>query len=390
MTASLDPKDMLPGVHRVKKRGNGKVTEHWYAWRGGPSILKVSARGDDELARLVATAAPAAIVAFQDLGKPKGDSVTLHGLITRYLLALEAMPGAPRTKRDLRKHLDKVRDQLGKLEIRALESKRARLVLTTWRDKFKETPKTADELFGALSKVISWAVDRGEVALNPIKDVEGLYHAPDRSDIIWEPHHLDMLLKHAAKAFHDLVMVAVNTGLRLGDLRRVPWTAVGEDAIVFQTGKSRGRRTIVVPITDELRDILAAIPRVDSVMILNSARGRPWSEAGVESAIQRAKRDALEEARERHGADAKTDIEHRRVHDFRGTAATNFIRAGLFDDDIAEVLGWKKERVAEIRKRYVSGQEIGLAIVRRMRENKARAEAVNRPVNPAQTGPGGR
>ena len=60
----------------------------------------------------------------------------------------------------------------------------------------------------------------------------------------------------------------------------------------------------------------------------------------------------------------------------RGTAATNYIRAGLDDADIAVILGWKSERVAEIRRRYVSGQEIGLAIVRRMKENKARAAAV--------------
>jgi integrase len=366
---------MLPGLHRVKKRKAGQVTEYWYAWRGGPQILKVSARGDDELARLIAAAAPAAITAFREAGSNNADKVTLFGLITRYLIALEAMPGAPRTKSDLRKYLDKVREGLGKMEIRALESKRARHVLITWRDKHKATPKTADELLGALSKVIAWAVDRGEVSANPIESVEGLYTPPDRSEIIWEAHHLELLLAHTTPAFANLVQLAVHTGIRLGDIRKLTWSAVGDDAIVFQTGKSNRKRTVVIPITDPLRDILAAIPRGDSVTVLNSSRGRPWTEAGAESAIQTAKRKALEKVQEQQGAEAKTGIEHLRIHDMRGTAATNFmVHGGLEDDDIAVILGWKRETVGEIRRRYISGQAIGLAIVRRMRENKARAQ----------------
>lgn len=380
MPASPTVAQMFPGVHRIRKRTPAGVSEYWYAWRGGPQILKATAKNDGALLLAVARETPAAAQRFEAIRRPR-ESVTLYGLITRYLDALEDMKGAPRTKSDRRKHLDRVRTDIGHLEVAALDAKGARKVLVDWRNGYKATPKTADELMGALAKVIKWAMDQGEVHHNPIADVERLYHV-DRAEIIWEPHHLELLLKHSAKEFADFVQMAVNTGMRLADLRRVPWSAVGEEAIIFQTGKSRGRRTIVVPMTDALRDVLAVIPRRDtSLTILNSARGRPWSEAGVESALQRAKRDALAEARKRYGPEAKSDIEHRRIHDFRGTAATNFIRAGLDDRDIAEVLGWKADRVAEIRRRYVSGQEIGLAIARRLRENKARAESVNRPVN---------
>lgn len=386
LTASLAVAEMIPGAHRVKKRKADGVTEYWYAWRGGPQILKVTARGDQELATLVAQAAPEALRRFAEAATPKGDTVTLYGLITRYLIALEAMPGAPRTKNDIRKYLDKVREDIGELELRALESKRARSVLIAWRDRYKATPKTADERLGALSKVISWAVDRGEIGTNPVRDVEGLYTPPDRSTLIWEPDHLDILLHDAAEDFRDFADVATHSGLRNADLRRLPRSAVGPDAIVFQTGKSNRRRTVVIPITDAFRPILDRIlaRRQDkSTTLLNSSRGRPWTEAGIESAIQRHKKAALVRAQTRHGPSATTGIEHLRIHDMRGTAATNFIRAGLMDDDIAVILGWSSEQVGEIRRRYVSGQEIGLAIVRRMRENKARAEAVNRPVNPA-------
>lgn len=371
---------MLPGLHRVRARSKSSVTEYWYAWRGGPQIMKVKGRSDAEVDRLVSEQAAEAVRAHQ--AKPTGDKVTLYGLITRYLEGLDDMPGADRTKRDLRTYLDKVRTELGELELKALQASGARRFLIDWRDGFKATPKVADERMKALSKVISWAVDRGELTSNPIEGVDGLYTPPNRAELIWEPHQLETLLHKGDRDFIDFVEVACHTGLRLGDLREIPLNAVVKDkkigdAIVFQTGKSNRRRTAVVPITDELRVILQRVVaqhRGKATTLLASSRGYPWSEAGLEAAIQRHRERALERAQER--GEQTSGIEGLRIHDMRGTAATNYIRAGLDDADIAVILGWKSERVAEIRRRYVSGQEIGLAIVRRMKENKARAAAV--------------
>lgn len=370
LTDSLRVRDVLAGVHRITKRSPGKVTAYWYAWRGGPRILNVSAKSDAELTKAIARATPDACEAYKAASGRGGDSITLYGLITRYLTAMEALDLADRTKADRRKHLDKVRADIGRMELKAIDSKRARKVLVDWRNRYKATPKTADELLGALSKVIDWGIDQGDIHKNPVKDVASLYAPPDRSEIIWEPHHLEAIRPHCDERFWEFVQVATLTGLRLGDLRRLPWASVGEDAIVFQTGKSNKRRTVVVPMTEALRDVLDAIPRSPkSMTVLNSRRQLPWSEPGLESALQRAR--------------AASGIEGLRIHDMRGTAATHFIREGLDDRDIATVLGWEEKRVAEIRRRYVSGQEIGLAIARRLRQNKARAGSVNLSVNRA-------
>lgn len=371
--SKLDASAMLPGLHRVRNRSKAAVTEYWYAWRGGPQILKVKGRSDAEVDRLVSEQASGAVEAYKAKTSPLNDTITLHGLITRFLVALEDMPGADRTKADLRKYLDKVRTDLGLMEIKALEARGARKVLIDWRNRYKATPKVADERMNALNKVIKWAIDGGELAFNPIDGVEPLYVPPDRSEIIWEPHHLAILLEDADQEFRDFVDVACHGGLRSSDNRIVPLKAVGHDAIVFQTGKSNRRRTVVVPITDEFRVILAGIinrHRGETDTLLASSLGETWSEAGIGSAMRRHKLRALERARAKHGPKATSGIEHLRIHDMRGTAATNFIRAGLGDDDIATILGWKEAQVAEIRRRYVSGQEIGLAIVQRMKANK--------------------
>jgi hypothetical protein len=48
--------------------------------------------------------------------------------------------------------------------------------------------------------------------------------------------------------------------------------------------------------------------------------------------------------------------------------------------DIATIMGWKPEQVREIRKRYVSAEEIGRAMVRRILESKPSTESAKEAV----------
>ena len=132
---------------------------------------------------------------------------------------------------------------------------------------------------------------------------------------------------------------------------------MGEDAISFQTSKSNRRVTAVIPILTATQRLLGEIARHDSMTVLNSSRSRPWTESGLNTAFQRAKQDA--------------EIEELRFHDLRGTAATYFVKAGLVDADVATILGWNTSRIDQIKKRYVSADATGRAILDRM--NRAAA-----------------
>ncbi len=367
--------DVLPGAHRiVRPRPDGGVTAYWYAWRGGPQILKVTAASDVLLQREIARALPDAIAAYRAERTPSADRKYLYSLITRYLESAEFANCAPRTQRDRRKQLDRVRTELGEMELVAFEAKKARTTLIGWRDKFKATPKTADDLLGALSLVLSWAVDRGEIRTNPVKGFPRIYHV-DRADVIWTPENLETIRPHCAPELDHAIRLAVLTGLRQGDLLKVTWAAVREDTIVWQTAKSRRRRTAAIPITDELRALLNEIPRCDSVTILNSSRKRPWTQDGLNSAIQRAKADAKDAAVKSSGdPEARTGLEDLRWHDLRGTAATNFIRAGVELAEVATIMGWEPGKVREIGLRYVTYEEFGKAVAARMQRNTAATE----------------
>lgn len=346
---------MLPGAHRVRaKLAGGRVGEYWYAWRGGPRILAVQARSDAELSRKVAEATPAALEAFKAFVTPAAPHDFLSGLITRYLDSAEYKRLAPRTKRDIRTHLDFVRGQLGEMEVKALGADGARGVLISWRDQFKDTPRTADHRLDCLSKVTRWAYDRGEIARNPLDHFSRLYKA-NRADIIWTMSDLATLFRGQPAPFRTAVLLAALTGLRLGDLVRLNWRDIGKDAITLTTAKTG--RTVTIPIRPSLRRLLAAIGRKDVGAVLTNSHGLPWTPGGLQTAMQRAKQ-------------GKLSIKNLRHHDLRGTGATWLVRAGLALSDVALVMGWKPDRVANIARRYVTSEEVAKGMLARLEKNK--------------------
>jgi integrase len=155
------------------------------------------------------------------------------------------------------------------------------------------------------------------------------------------------------------VDLAPHTGLRLSDVLRLSWSHVGEDAISLATGKSRGRREAIIPLYDDLRDVLARIPKVATTILTNSKR-RPWTSDGFGSSFHSAKKEAGLADKDLH------------FHDLRGTAATNFYIAGLSIRVIAEMLAWSEDEVERIIRRYVARGAATKDAVRQLNEARKR------------------
>ena len=348
----------MPKLAKVRIRNRSGVTEYWYAWRGGPRILKATASSDAALDAEIARIAPASIARYNELSNP-ANGEHIAALVVRYLKSPSYAALAPRSQVDRRKYLDLCRQKWGTLPIKALNSGKMRSVLIKWRNEFADTPKSADERLVAMSALLNWAHDYGEIETNVLANFPRIYRV-DRSSIIWTQADLDRLFAHADQNLRDAVELAIHTGARVGDLRTLTWSNVGHFGLTYQPAKGRWRKTAVIPITDELRALLNRIPRRRSVTILTSSRGLPWTEAGLSSAFQKAKRAA--------------GITGLRFHDLRGTAATKLMKAGLSLEDLATILGWSVETVREIARRYVSADVMAEGIITRWNHAKRAAE----------------
>lgn len=331
----------LKGLHIIK----GKRRTYVYAWRGGPLI-------NEELGTSAFHAAYNEAVATHRLP----DKKAFRSVVVRYRASSAYLDLAESTRQHWAPWLDRIADYFGSLRTAQFDrADKIRPIIRKWRSKYAATPRTADYGMQVLSRVLGFAVDTlGEIAANPCEGIKQLY-ASSRADIIWSDDDIAQLKKVCSEEIAAAVDLASHTGLRVSDLVKLAWSHVGQHAIVINTGKSRGRTQAIIPLYEELRLILARIPK-RSPMILTSSKERPWTTDGLGSSFNTAKHLAWPEGDNLH------------FHDLRGTAATKFYLAGLSEREIAEVMAWSEEDVSRIIRRYVSRTAAIEDRVRRLNE----------------------
>lgn len=338
---------------RVELKGIAKVTAkgrtYWYAWRGGPRL-----RGEP--------GSPEFHASYNEAieGRRTPDTGRFRGIVAAYRASKDYEKLANSTKKNWAKWLDRIADYFGDLSIRQFDRpEKIRPVIRRWRAQWEDKPRTADYAMQVLSCLLSYAVDPlGKISGNPCDGIKRLYRG-DRSEIIWTDSDIAEFKAACSPELGHAVDLAAYTGLRLGDLIRLAWSHVENDAIVLRTGKSRHRREAMIPLYDDLRAVLANIPKC-STTILTSTRRKPWTASGLSTAVQRAK------------ATAKWDERDLHFHDLRGTAATKFYIGGLSVRVIAEVMAWEEDTVEKIIRRYVGRQAATKALIAQLNTAKQR------------------
>jgi integrase len=334
----------LKGIARVTAKGR----TYWYAWRGGPRL-----RGEPGSPEFMASYNEA----IESRRTP--DSGRFKSLVVLYRASPDYTKKlADSTRANWSPWLDRIADYFGELRIAQFDRpEKIRPIIRRWRNQWADKPRTADYGMQVLSRVLSHAVDPlGKIAGNPCEGIKQLYSS-DRSEIIWTDSDIAALKKTCSAEVAHAVDLAAHTGLRLSDVLRLSWSHVGEDAITFATGKSRGRREAIIPLYDDLRSVLARIPKRATAILTNSKR-RPWTPDGFGSSFNTAKKEAGIADKDLH------------FHDLRGTAATKFYIAGLPIRVIAEILAWSEDQVERIIRRYVARAAATKEAIRQL--NKAK------------------
>lgn len=323
----------LKHVHKV----TSKSRTYYYAWRGGPRL-----QGEP--------GTPEFMASYQEAWDHKKNSIqngTLDALVVRYRESADFRNLRPLTRRDMTKALDRVREEFGAMDLTAFEDIRMRQAILEWRDEWANNPRTADYMVGTLRRVLSFGKDRGLLGRNIAERIKPLYSV-NRSHIIWTEAEIDKLCRIASPEIEAAVRLASLTGLRRGDLLKLPWNAISEKSIVWRTSKTNA--PVFIPLLSEAQAILADLPRVGEI-VLTSQRRKPWSPDGFSTTFQKVK--------------SKAGIE-KRFHDLRGTAVTRFLMAGLTIDEVAMVVGWSRKNVEQISKRYVHRAAIAESILQRI------------------------
>ena len=330
----------LKGIAKTRAKGR----TYYYAWRGGPRL-----HGEPGSPEFMASYNEA----IESRRTPEPGR--FRSLVVLYKASSDYSKLADATREGWSPWLDRIAEYFGDLRIVQFDRpEKIRPAIRRWRSQWADKPRTADMALQVLSRVLSYAVDQGSIAGNPVEGIKRTYTG-DRSEIIWTDSDIAQLKQTCSPAIAYAVDLAAHTGLRQGDLLRLCWSHIRDDEIVIATGKSRGRQEAVIPIYDDLRDVLSQIPR-RSTVVLTRSQGQPWKE--FRSTFHQAKNAA--------------GLDRLHFHDLRGTAATRFYAAGLSIRTIGEILGWTEDNVEKIIRKYVARGTATRAAIRQLNEARKR------------------
>jgi integrase len=270
---------------------------------------------------------------------------TFNGLVRDYTLSPEFGKLAESTQKGYRRMLTAAEGKFGKLPLAALEDPRVRQDFMKWRANVaaESGEREADNRLGAISAMLSWARENGQVNANHIAGFRRLYHS-DRADIIWLPEHVKAFMAVASIELQRALILALHTGQRQGDLLRLGWNNYDGRSITLRQGKAQrngvaGRR-IEIPVTDALRTMLEGMPHRAAV-ILTTPGGRPYTGKNFRQQWKAACR-------------AAELPDHLHFHDIRGTTVTMLAEVGATVPQIAAITGHSLKQVSSIIEKYLS------------------------------------
>ena len=148
-------------------------------------------------------------------------------------------------------------------EITKADLEAARGPLTTWKPGAKGGHVGANRILRRLRHLFNWAIVEGYVDHSPFKrfgvpvvKMDGAAETPRHRRLDGDEEQ--RLLKHATPYLQDVIVAALETGCRRGELLSLTWADVRDDYghMLLRADNTKTGEARAVPITARLRDVL--------------------------------------------------------------------------------------------------------------------------------------
>lgn len=179
------------------------------------------------------------------------------------------------------------------------------------------------------SAMFQWAVSNGWIDVNPIS--HGVEELKINPLLAWTQKEADIAMSRLPEPLRRVVVLALYTGQRRGDLCRLPWAAY--DGTKIRLIQQKTGQPIVIPCHPSLKVELEAwrtgpVVGVQNATILLNPNGMTWNPDRLSTVMPKAMKNI--------GLTRKLN-----VHGLRKLAAVNLAEAGCTTRQIMAVIGHK-------------------------------------------------
>ena len=205
---------------------------------------------------------------------------------------------------------------------------------TPTRNKTPRTNSTLNHELAMLKAMLNKAVAWGLLEKNAAAKVKSLPEPKGRTRFL-SVEEVTPLLKAASRHLRPILICALETGMRGGEILKLRWSDVDmKNSMIFLLETKNGKARHV-PMSNRLRATLAALPRrlgtdyvfTGSIQKTPAGNGR-----------KRPLNQPIGKVGEPFH-DVRTAFENFRFHDLRHTAASHMIMAGVPFRTVGEILG---------------------------------------------------
>ena len=188
----------------------------------------------------------------------------------------------------------------------------------------RRSPATVNYHLSILSKIFSLAADAGLVEANPSFRVKKLKLNNQRVRVLSTNEEEGLFSALGDNELvKNIVMVALHTGMRRGEIFNLKWFDVDFNRGLIQIQKSKTNKKRIVPVNKTVRSMLEKLKRKSEYVFPSPKTGGKLTE--IKRSFGRAVKTA--------------GISDFRFHDLRHTAATRMADAGADAFTLATILG---------------------------------------------------
>jgi len=197
--------------------------------------------------------------------KPKGKQLFFKELTRRYLDEVEGKVGTaqlkPKTCQRYKTSIKMLNERFGEKRVKDIGFEQ---VENYRKERLGDSvsPATVNRDITLLKAIMNWAVKKGLLNENPVRQVKKMEETGERRPELSGDDE-ERLIEACPNWLKPVVIIAIYTGMRMGEILSLRWKDVdlkkGSIAIRGETTKTRKGRSI--PMTARVREIVEALPR---------------------------------------------------------------------------------------------------------------------------------
>ncbi|MBK6702658.1 MAG: hypothetical protein IPG56_02045 [Caulobacteraceae bacterium] len=131
----------------------------------------------------------------------------ISALCAEYRADVRFKRTSPSTQKQWKRWLNIIERDFGEVRLAAFETHECKARVASWRSQWGHAERTADYAIQVLSRLLSFAAQKGKIQRHYCSDLDRLYNG-DRSTIIWDASEIEALRAFGQRTMWPLSWLA--------------------------------------------------------------------------------------------------------------------------------------------------------------------------------------